>query len=345
MDVEMGGAMVAVCWENGGVEVMGKGSREEIVEWIREYVERGVGVVCAQEACGFGYEFHRSLEGVGARSLVVAPEVLNGKRKTDSGDARTLCVKLWDYVVRGEIKKLKVVRVPTREQQRRRALWRQRDQLIKTRNMLAGHGRSYLQENAHYIVPERWWGSRTWPKVKARLEAEVVEMLERPRGLLVETEQAMKAIEAQIEQEQPGEAQVAEGGGLRPKGLGENTQRHLAAEMLDWNRFSNRKQVGSFIGCCPSEHSSGGSRRQGSIDRQGNAHVRCMLVEAVWRLRHWNPTWRGITKFAHILGPESHAGSAVRKKAVITCCRLLAIDLWRIETGQIAPEDVGFQTV
>lgn len=50
-------------------------------------------------------------------------------------------------------------------------------------------------------------------------------------------------------------------------------------------------------------------------------------------------------KFAHILGPERHAGSAGRKKAVIACCSLLAIDLWRIETRQITPEDVGFQTV
>ena len=87
------------------------------------------------------------------------------------------------------------------------------------------------------------------------------------------------------------------------RGLGDGARAQMRAEVLDWHRFSNRSQVGSFIGCCPSEYSSGASRKLGSIDRMGNKRLRCMLVEAVWRLHQWNQGWRGFQKFHHVLGP------------------------------------------
>jgi transposase len=105
----------------------------------------------------------------------------------------------------------------------------------------------------------------------------------------------------------------------------------MRAEVLDWHRFNNRNQVGSFIGCSPSEYSSGGSRRLGSIDRMGNKRLRCMLVEAAWRLHQWNRGWYGFQKLHHVLGPGAKTGAAARKKAIVACARLLAIDLWRIE--------------
>ena len=117
------------------------------------------------------------------------------------------------------------------------------------------------------------------------------------------------------------------------RGLGECARAQMRAEVLDWHRFSNRSQIGSFIGCCPSEYSSAGSRKLGSIDRMGNKRLRCMLVEAVWRLHQWNQGWRGFQKFHHILGPWSQNRSSSKKKAIVACARLLAIDLWRIETS------------
>ena len=78
----------------------------------------------------------------------------------------------------------------------------------------------------------------------------------------------------------------------RPKGLGEVTLVTLDGEMCDWGRFHNRKQIGSYTGCCPGEHSSGGKRLVGSIDRMGNGRVRTLLVEAVWRFLKWQPGWK-----------------------------------------------------
>ena len=41
----------------------------------------------------------------------------------------------------------------------------------------------------------------------------------------------------------------------------------------------------AYLGLVPSEHSSGGARRQGGITRTGNRHARWVLVEAAWNYR------------------------------------------------------------
>jgi transposase len=41
----------------------------------------------------------------------------------------------------------------------------------------------------------------------------------------------------------------------------------------------------AYLGLVPSEHSSGGTRRQGGITRTGNRHARWILVEAAWNYR------------------------------------------------------------
>ena len=61
----------------------------------------------------------------------------------------------------------------------------------------------------------------------------------------------------------------------------------LAVEIGDWTRFTGAS-IGSFLGLTPSEHSSGGSRRQGAITKAGNTHARRLLVEAAW---HHKPSY------------------------------------------------------
>jgi transposase len=59
----------------------------------------------------------------------------------------------------------------------------------------------------------------------------------------------------------------------------------LVAEIGDFRRFGSASELMSFVGLVPSEHSSGGSRRQGRITRTGNSHVRRILIEAAWHYR------------------------------------------------------------
>ena len=60
----------------------------------------------------------------------------------------------------------------------------------------------------------------------------------------------------------------------------------LVAELRDLTRFNTPRQLMSYLGLTPSEHSSGERRRQGSITKTGNAHARRVLVEGAWAYRY-----------------------------------------------------------
>lgn len=60
----------------------------------------------------------------------------------------------------------------------------------------------------------------------------------------------------------------------------------LAVEVGTFARFQHPKQLMSYSGMVPSEHSSGARRRQGTITKTGNARLRRVLVEAAWHYRH-----------------------------------------------------------
>lgn len=47
-----------------------------------------------------------------------------------------------------------------------------------------------------------------------------------------------------------------------------------------WERFPRGRQVASYLGLIPKEHSSGGRQKLGSISKQGNTMMRSLLVEA-----------------------------------------------------------------
>jgi len=222
---------------------------------------------------------------------------------------------------------------PLRE---KRAVSRQHQQLIKNRNMLSGNGRGLMYEHGFYDVPEGWWGARKRPKLKAILEQDnpwLLTMLEPIQHVIQTLHKRILELTKKVEEGRDNNP--------RPKGLGKFTTGVLGNEVGDWYRFNNRKQVSSFTGLCPSEHSSGTTRRLGSIDRQGNSRIRRQLVEAVWRLQTWNPGWRGFKKFPHIFGKGVKSSKAARKKAVVACARMLMVDLWRLNTGQTTLEALG----
>jgi len=125
-----------------------------------------------------------------------------------------------------------------------------------------------------------------------------------------------------------------------PRGVGPLTFEVLRREVGDWSRFSNRRQVSSYTGLCPREHSSAGKRKSGSVSKSGNPRVRAMLVEMVWRMMRWQPGYLALQKWMHILGDASRS-AATRKKAIVAVARQLAVDLWRLFTGQTTAEKLG----
>jgi transposase len=63
-------------------------------------------------------------------------------------------------------------------------------------------------------------------------------------------------------------------------GIGDVTAFSLICEAGDINRFKNGSAFASFLGLVPSEDSTGERQKRGKITKQGNSHLRRLLVEA-----------------------------------------------------------------
>jgi transposase len=343
-DLEKDGACLAVQCGLGEPLSLGTLSRETVLSLLAALRGRGWRCVLGMEACGFGWRFQRQLRETGAEALTFATEALTGRRKTNTRDAAALARLVGDRIVHGNTKTSRLVREPLPEEQQRRFLSRHRAQLIALRGKIEAQGRGLLYDFGQLAFPECWWGKKMWPRLVAQLLAAGEDWLREA----LEPQRAMaQAIHAQIlELDARLSALAAQTLTVPlPHGLGQLTALSACLEVMDWQRFQNRKQVGSFIGCAPSENSTGGDGQLlGAIDRQGNRRLRSLLTEAIWRLLRWEPGWHGFAKWGRVIG-EAHGSTVRKKKAVIACVRLLFIDLWRLFTGRATLAGLGFRGV
>ena len=91
-------------------------------------------------------------------------------------------------------------------------------------------------------------------------------------------------------------------------------------------RFRRSKQVVSYLGLNPSEHSSGGRQRLGAISKQGNTMVRWLLVEAAQHTVRKDPELR--QDYQRL---KFRRGNAVAKVAI---ARKLAVRMyWMLRSG------------
>jgi transposase len=59
----------------------------------------------------------------------------------------------------------------------------------------------------------------------------------------------------------------------------------MVAELGELSRFESARQLMGYSGMVPSENSSGGRTKRGSITKTGNAHLRRIAGEAAWSYR------------------------------------------------------------
>ena len=340
-DLEKAGACVAVQCGLSEPVSLGTLSRESVLSLIPALRARGWRCVAGMEACGFGWRFQRELREAGAEVLTFATEALSGRRKTNTRDAAALARLVAERTVHGNAKAGRVVREPSPQEQQRRFLSRHRGQLVALRGKIEAHGRGLLYDFGRLDFPECWWGKKMWPRLAAQLTGAGEDWLRAALAPQRDMAQAVHAqilaLDAQLEALAAQTLTVA-----LPHGLGRLTALTACLEVMDWRRFGNRKKVGSYIGCAPSEKSTGPGQLLGGIDRQGNRRLRSLLTEAIWRLIRWEPRWQGFAKWGDILR-DTHGNAVRRKKAVIACVRLLFIDLWRLFTGRATLADLGFR--
>jgi transposase len=300
---------------------------EQLLQLVRGLVAAQRQVFSCYEAGPCGYGLHRALVAAGVTNYVVVPEILgNGRRqKTDKLDAAALADRL-DRYVRGNTRAFTVVTVPTVAEEQARAEARLRDQLRDSRHAWEARGRSLLLCHGHHITGV-WWRPRRWLAIQHTLSCWLTRELEVMRMILMNLDAQERARRKTLEAAAPKKL---------PKAVGALTWVLLAREVCNWSRFHNRRQVSSYTGLCPGVSQSGRRKHDGPINRYGNPRVRALLIELVWRLARWQPDYQPVqTLVAGI------ARGAARRKCAVAAARKLAVDLWRLATGQTTPEHLN----
>jgi transposase len=333
LDVHADSIVVARIVENSAPQPAQRFKPADFLKWVRSQVGQAEQVHSCYEAGPFGFVLHRQLSALGIHNVVMQPVCLDERHKKvnhDKSDAREIAQRLDRYVA-GNTKALATVRVPTSEEEQKRIETRLREQLKRAVLRVTAQGRSLLLSQG-YREKGGWWEGRRWDALQAKLPVWLLARLEVFRRVLQTLHTELKAATTAIEVAAPA---------LRPKGLGGLTYEIVEREVVDWQRFANRRQVGSYTGLCGGVSASGGTHRLLSITKHGNVRLRTALVELAWRMVVWQPQSKLVRKWWPILG-SCKATRAARKKAIVAMARQLAVDLWRWRTGRVSPEQLGW---
>ena len=119
-------------------------------------------------------------------------------------------------------------------------------------------------------------------------------------------------------------------------GVGPITALAFAVTIGDASRFPRGKQVASYLGLIPREHSSGGKQRLGGISKQGNRFLRQLLVEAAQSAVRCDESLRR---------PYLHRCRKPKGVAKVEAARKLAVRLyWMLRTNTAYPEIVRIES-
>jgi len=137
IDAHLNGYQVCRKIDAGGLQPVQSFTLEKLLLFSFKQLQLAEKVYAVYEAGPLGYVLYRKLRELGIEALVCAPECLEGgsKRKHNKIDASKLTGRLYSYVG-GDRYALRIVRVPSPEQEQLRARSRQHDQLVGTRKAL-----------------------------------------------------------------------------------------------------------------------------------------------------------------------------------------------------------------
>jgi hypothetical protein len=206
LDVELRNVAVAIQCERGPVGLAQKLSLQQLIGWVKQKVAQGHAVYTVYECCGFGYTLHEQLVEAGATSFITTPMRLSleRRRKNDRMDARELCVRLSRYVD-GQRDELRAIRIPSRTEQQRRELGRQREFWKRQVRRLENHGRALRIEHEHESLEAGWAGPRKWkrigPQCSEFVRGQLQPVMEQIRAAKANLDRLTREIEALVKEQ------------------------------------------------------------------------------------------------------------------------------------------------
>jgi len=249
------------------------GHRAEAEQYYRSLAGQRVRV--GMEACGHYPWFERLLAELGMELWVGDAAKIRAtvvrKQKTDRRDAEQVQVLLRED-------RFPRIWVPTLEERDARQLLVHRHKQVQART------RTKNQLQALALSQGVQKKRKLWTEA-GRAELEKLELLpyaaiRRQRLLesLDRLEAEIAALNRQVDEEiqqRPAALRL-----MTHPGVGPVTALAMVLTLGPAERFESGRQVGSYFGLIPSEHSSGGRQQLGHISKQGNPFLRFLLVEA-----------------------------------------------------------------
>jgi len=348
LDVHKATVSVAVAESGRGGEVRPVGvfeNRPEIlVKMAARLANGGRRLSFCYEAGPCGYGLHRLLTSYGHECVVVAPSLIpmraGDRIKTDRRDA----VMLAKLHRAGE---LTSIWIPDAAHEAMRDLVRARATAVR----VLGKARQHLQ--GFLLRHERVYrGARAWTLAYRRWLTTV--HFEHPAQQIVLQDyiHAVQDAEARRDRLTQQIEELLPNWSMAPVVLALQSMRGVAlvvaitvvAEVGDFRRFANPRQLMAYLGLVPSEHSSGNTVRRGGITKAGNTLARRVLIEGAWTYRM---SARVSRKLHDRLEPLPTAVRDIAWKAQLRLCaryrRLSAAGKPKVVvTTAIAREMVGF---
>lgn len=296
------------------------------------------------EAGQDGFWIARRLIALGYEAFVCDPASLLVKRharraKTDRLDAIGLVTALRAWVA-GEQDRMRVVRIPSVEDEAQRQLVRDRGELQKESMQHRDRIRKLLRTVGCWDcvggdIGERLVSGEVRCHDGKPLPPQLQERLVRETERLDCVEHQLAALEACLVKQLPPATQERVAKLQRLRAVGPVGASRLVLELF-WRQFENRKQVGAAVGLVPQPYDSGNSHVDQGISKQGNRRVRSLLIEMSWFWLRYQPNSAISRWFADFTA----GGKSKRCKriAIVAAARRLVIALWRYLEHGTMPE-------
>lgn len=290
LDVHKETIAVAYVGEEREAEVVSLGTigtrQGDIDKLVRKLQGKGKRLPFVYEAGPCGYWLYRYLTKKELTCWVVAPSQIPKKAgdrvKTDQRDA----VQLARLLRSGD---LSPVYIPSVEDEAIRDVVRAREDVLKDLKAAKVRLKAFLlRQDIRYEGRANWTAAhlRWLADVVCPTPAQQIVFQEYVRAVSEQTER-LQRLEAELQTLVQTWRWVPVVEAIQAlRGIQFTTAVTLIAELGDLTRFDTPRQLMSYLGLVPSEHSSGERRRQGSITKTGNSHARRVLVEGAWAYRY-----------------------------------------------------------
>jgi transposase len=257
---------------DGAVVTRKRVRRVKVLEFFAALPSCLIGI----EACPSAHYWSRRLQELGHTVRLMPPNYVKAylkRSKNDANDAAAIC----EAVTRPSMRF-----VPTKSEQQQSALMlhRSRQLLVRQRTMLSNAIRGHLAELGIISAKGRK-GMAELLEIIANQEDDRVPAAARLSLNVLAGQYATITTEiGNIEKHIHAWHRSCEESRRLEEipGVGPIVATALVAEVGDWTAFSSGRSLAAWIGLVPRQHSTGGKERLGRISKQGNRHLRWLLV-------------------------------------------------------------------